>query len=118
MKIRNGFVSNSSSSSFIIDADKYTISQIKEVIRKLVETNNLLEKDTITLNEICKISEAKISDFYDEVQDFYGKYHKNEYYPKNDSDKGIRVDSTYDNSIPWFIQNALENIALYRAHWG
>ena len=45
MKIRNGFVSNSSSSSFIINTTQhpeYTEEKIKEVIKKIIDTNTEL----------------------------------------------------------------------------
>jgi hypothetical protein len=40
MKIRQGFVSNSSSSSFIIDANKYTCAQVAEMMIESLYNND------------------------------------------------------------------------------
>jgi hypothetical protein len=45
MKIRQGFVSNSSSSSFIIDANKYSCAQVAEMMIESYFNNEYSAKD-------------------------------------------------------------------------
>lgn len=112
MKVRSGFVSNSSSSSFILDASKYNVQQIKDYITKLLEAYSIITKDNLTFKDICKISEE---DSIDRISNVI-----NRYYGETISHKGkiLLIDSTHDNSIPWSIQEALIDISLYRQHWG
>ena len=54
MKIRSGFVSNSSSSSFILDANKYTCADVaKDMARTLYSDEGY--DDEIDNNERCSI---------------------------------------------------------------
>ena len=115
MKIRNGFVSNSSSSSFLIDNTKYSIDRVRQYIDSLVEAYNVINTDHITTDDICVISEVNRRDFYNRVDQFHGNTAKKD---NKDTTKGILVDSTSDNSIPWDIQERLEEIAIIRQHWG
>ena len=50
MKIRNGFVSNSSSSSFIIKKDKLTKKQIKQILNYKTEAYKLGKYPIVALN--------------------------------------------------------------------
>jgi len=118
MKIRNGFVSNSSSSSFLIDATKYSKEKVTEYIESLLVAHNIIENTDLSLEDICFINNTSGSVFFKEVAEFYSA---NKDLVHRDADKYpdcIVVDSTSDNSIPWNIQDALERIAIKRQHWG
>ncbi len=124
MKIRNGFVSNSSSSSFLIPTENISEDMIRGLIIKLVEIENLVNKSNLTIDDICTVytnndasyifvnrmetaQKYNLLDTYTEASACYNKY-------KNKS--CIVVDSTGDNSIPWSIQDYLENLGE-RFHW-
>jgi hypothetical protein len=88
MKIRTGFISNSSSSSFLIDATKYPKHKIEQYIKALLEAEDIIDGNATM--QMYKTS-------------FPGKV--------------VEVHSIGDNSIPWPIQDALERIGR-RDHWG
>lgn len=117
MKIRNGFVSNSSSSSFILDGNKYSVEIIGEYISKLLEAENLIQHSDKKVDDICTIKK------YNYVEDYYKDSYIEDYeeygYKRVVCDcPVIVVDSVRDNSIPWAVQSPLEDIALKRHHWG
>jgi len=129
MKVRNGFVSNSSSSSFIINANDFSKEKITKYIQLLLNAENFLFDNTKILDDICTIYHLKdLTSFWSEYFDF--NYHNNNDISKDDFIKNklneskklypngvIYIDSVYDNSIPWFVQEALENLGT-RYHWG
>ena len=53
MKIRNGFVSNSSSSSFVLDKEGLTKKQLEEVY-KWIEQQEAMELEKMCINESNK----------------------------------------------------------------
>ena len=125
MKIRNGFVSNSSSSSFLINARDYNVEDIKYYIEKLLDAENFIRKSDISIDDICNIKYINSVEYiFDEAfkyehNSYLGKDHqryikrKSENYPRG----AILVDSISDNSIPWHIQDSLHNIGE-GFHWG
>lgn len=113
MKNRSGFVSNSSSTSFVIDANKYSGAKVKAYIEKLIQAENDLEGESYTLDDICTIIDgASISAFNNQLD---GYFHSSAI--EHDGPI-VLVESTGDNSIPWSIQESLERIALRRQYWG
>ena len=116
MKMRIGFVSNSSSSSFILDGNKFTKDKIEEYITTMAAVDKLVhDTDYETINDFCTIYEDKSPKIFNErLKDHYGDRAGN----IKHKGKVIIVDSTSDNSIPRPIQEALESISLMRAHWG
>jgi uncharacterized protein (UPF0179 family) len=120
MKSRLGFVSNSSSSSFILDGTKYPVEKVEAYIKNLLDAENALEGSNFTVESICKVySQSSPKKFIKRTKDFYSHFDSHAA-PDLDDIKGevTIVDSTCDNSIPWPIQHALENIAYSRQHWG
>jgi hypothetical protein len=67
-KIRTGFVSNSSSSSFVIDANKYSEATIREYINILLDAHNLISGYGQTIDDICTIRKDKdAKSFFNQV---------------------------------------------------
>jgi hypothetical protein len=146
MKARTGFVSNSSSSSFIIDADRYTVDQVKKVIELGLEAEKVIgeyakydREHVLVLDQICTIKVAdNCEDFLRQMREFYcvginpkkkptewEKEMRETYAQESRSIKAtlenrkcIVVDSTRDNSIPYRIQETLSSLAAHRQHWG
>jgi len=122
MKVRDGFVSNSSSSSFIINAEEYSEEKVRLFIEKLIEAYSVINtnknREVNNVDDICSIYESTGAAFDAKIKD-YCSYCTNEPSIKYcDYKKVIRVDSVGDNSIPWIISNAIDGIAITRQHWG
>lgn len=125
MKYRNGFVSNSSSSSFIIT--KFSEEEVKTYIEKLIESLNVVSEEKTSVDDILytytidDADEHRLEHYnwgcWDDQNKLTIKQYKNMNERKNIVEKAVVVQSTSDNSIPWFIQEALENIGE-RFHWG
>jgi len=121
MKSRSGFVSNSSSTSFLIDGSKYSVDHITRYIKALLDAENIVSEEQLSMDDICTVFECNADDFLKECARFDHWGRKEDQYIHKDSGKYgkcVQVDSTGDNSIPWSIQEALENIAILRQHWG
>jgi hypothetical protein len=127
MKIRSGFVSNSSSSSFILDGTKYNEDKIRKIIFHMLEALHIADpNESYTVDEICEIHErASGLEFLRQIESFYESIGQDAYddelkfMSRAPFDKPcVIVDSTNDNSIPWPIQEFLEDIAIKRQHWG
>ena len=113
MKVRMGFVSNSSSSSFVLDAKKFPLMKVIEFVEKLVEASNVVSEYEYSLNDICDIYECEdLKEMNSRIIDWgYGE-------PIKFDGPVVIIDSTGDNSIPYPIQEAIEAIAITRKHWG
>jgi hypothetical protein len=125
MKIRRGFVSNSSSSSFVI-ASKKNIKELEKVLRAIflylqtVEDTYWADKD---FDDCIKITTVGESNFKECFSDYFGNIKEQTIWfdgeEKEITDDMIYIDSKFDNSIPWAIQGFLENIdGIKKYHWG
>lgn len=119
-KIRNGFISNSSSTSFVIDASKYNETEVRNIIEKMISVVELSYKQKYSIDDICCITSSKTGkEFCERIKKYYSSFGEgvSQQLLKYETKKVVIVDSMYDNSIPWEIQDVLENLG-YRQHWG
>lgn len=122
MKRRQGFISNSSSTSFYINGSKYSKQLVEETIKDLLNIVNKINPeyqedfdDCITIYEDVTLEDMKreFKSYHDVDKDM--KY----LIELLGKDNIIQVNSTYDNSIPYTIQAFLEDsFNAYRQHWG
>ena len=104
MKIRNGFVSNSSSSSFIV-GEEFTLEQTKEIMKKIEDS---LESIDIHLKDTYKIIEKTKEDYKD-----WSDYN---YIPDR---KMIVVENLESNGIPYESFNIIDSkLEATRIHLG
>ena len=136
MKIRKGFISNSSSTSFVIDyyvekKDRTSLKEVKETVDRIIKAYNIIyktklqKKRTFTIGKITdEIIKARI-DFERE----YAYDDKGEWGPQpisKDRKKAIEnqkgkiiINSVEDNSIPYLMQEMIENVLnADKWHWG
>ena len=108
MKIRSGFVSNSSSESFICRT-KDSIESVEKQIKKLLSFYNEWEGRNLQYKKVYyvqKITEELIED----VKDF-------EYQVPEDAT--LAINSVSDNSIPYELFEFIESkFNAYRVHLG
>lgn len=119
MKIRMGFVSNSSSSSFIIDAERYSLEKVKDIIQKLLVVHEEVNGEKLEIDSVCSIHEFENCDEYCAwLKDLYGQFDCCEEVKINEirgaigNGKCIQVDSADDNSIPCEIHEMLQHISV------
>jgi hypothetical protein len=119
MKIRNGFVSNSSSSCFVCqtgyccDNKNYTIEETEGILQKILDFYNEIFGEDENFSEV--FGEIKIADEKD--------MDSLEYYTRGwdgDTIKGkILIYSCEDNSIPYEVFDIIENkFNAQRIHLG
>ena len=128
MKIRQGFVSNSSSTSFYIDSHRHSLDKVGCILDTLIDAYNLARGENNTISSFCEVSESDKESVKSRIKEFYSYVKGEEYinhlkWIENDfkdfSNKVITIDSIDDNSIPYAIQGFLENaLNARRQHWG
>jgi hypothetical protein len=117
MKIRSGFVSNSSSSSFICDT-KFSIAHVKEKLEKIWDMYKELYEDSEDEYRRRK-AEEKFEDIFGDVgrvtNDYlrdsgWRKHYKEELKGQNGN---IYIESVCDNSIPYELYDII--VTLFNA---
>jgi hypothetical protein len=118
MKNRQGFVSNSSSTSFYIDASKYSCGKVEGVIKRMLDLLSFCENcNPEDIKSVCTIGTENREAVVERIKEHYGFDERkiDVHLPKNI----IAVDSVDDNSIPWAVQEFLcEVLGAERQHWG
>lgn len=105
MKIRTGFVSNSSSSSFVCDI-KMPFKEVKEKLNLMLELHNKLFGTTLTFEQTFK--EPKIGTKKDD--EFYKDWdYLERIYPDNTSVGKLIINSRGDNTVPYELFELIES---------
>ena len=106
MKMRQGFVSNSSSTSFYINSSIYNKQQVIDAIEDMI-SDGLFAK--------YSVGQSTQKELVQQIEEYCGYKINGDNIPFN----CIVVDSESDNSIYWEIQEMLEiKFNAYRQHWG
>lgn len=123
MKIKFGFISNSSSTSFLIKSKRvkeyYWLANNIDIknflLGKMQEFLKILHKED-DINEIVIIQDLKHDDFKQEIKVYWNDYYS---VPDDFEEYDLIIDSYHENSIPYIMQKFFEN-ELYgrRYHWG
>ena len=131
MKIRKGFVSNSSSSSFILDyySDKdkiITLEKVKELLNKLVEVEQIFNPK-IKFEDIFNLkfdAESmcvgnKNDDIIERRTKWEDDFDTNDKTDFKKCEGKIIINSADDNSIPYWMKEFLEDkLNAKYWHWG
>ena len=121
MKCRSSFVSNSSTSSFLIKGKN--INELRIFIDRISEAYDILGEPFGPVSTILCLIESEDLDEYRVRNYNYGRKNRitlEQYKLLNKSpekDPGVVIESCYDNSIPWSVQEIFSNFGE-RIHWG
>ncbi len=103
MKIRKGFVSNSSSSCFICGAwgnCKYSIEEITSILQKMLDFYNELEEQELSFDSVFETPKMATDEDIDNLDGWDVK--------KNRIEENILIYSSDDNSIPYLLFGMIE----------
>lgn len=108
MKLRYGFVSNSSSSSFICDTN-LTLDEVKEKLVKMVDFYNDIFGFDTSFSSIFKSPTLVDDEFIDNALKYLGN---NQHIIKKVIGKQgkVLINSASDNSIPYFMIILIETL--------
>lgn len=124
MKKRYGYVSNSSSSSFVVYAyqdDDITMTRVERIIDRVISAYNILKEDTLKKDNVLEISvvDIQLAKKKVEYMEIDGAISKEQKKWVKDCIGKIVIHSVDDNSIPYVMQEMIES-ELYTDmwHWG
>ena len=106
MKIRNGFISNSSSSSFICDFRKKEISikEVKKDLQIILDFYNTLFKKDLKFNDVFN------EPFFVTKKDFNELFKLQTYGMKKEEMIGhLLIESKGTNTVPYILLDIIEN---------
>jgi hypothetical protein len=111
MKIRNGFVSNSSSSSFICSTDM-RICEVRRMLEKLLDMHNEFMNEDLSFDDVFR--QPFIADEAYTKGEWAGHYRY-----IADSKGKVIIESAGDNSIPYEMFDYIEEkFDAVRCHLG
>ena len=102
MKIRNGFVSNSSSESFLCRTN-YTVEETKNILQKMLDFYNEIFKIELTFEDVFVMPYISTKEYLEDMKDY------DSYLNFKENDVGrVVIDSMSDNSIPYPLFDMIE----------
>jgi len=109
MKIRLGFVSNSSSSSFVCNyyrkKTEYTTEETKEILQKILDFYNDIYEQTLSFEKVFEEPYIGSQKDVDGLDDFFGTE-----YPRHERANGkIIINNQKENSIPHMLFGIIES---------
>lgn len=125
MKVRQSYVANSSSSSFLISKKNITVEEVEQELRKVLKLYNEM-MDTDYRYEDCFGSIYEYTKYdYEADRKQIEKYSTDKYsfngwgYEKEENIGKIFIDSSEENSIPFELFDIIEKkFNAYRYHLG
>ncbi|MFA7101418.1 MAG: hypothetical protein WC196_06820 [Bacilli bacterium] len=103
MKLRIGFVSNSSSEAFICETKK-TLDEIEAELREMLELYNKLTGSNHNFDDVFQypvLADDSNTDYLNEYRSYYKQ-------PKQDLTGKVIIYSASDNTIPWALFELIE----------
>ena len=114
MKIRKGFVSNSSSSCFICGLwgdNEYSIKEMIPILQKMLDFYNDLEEESLSFDDVFKLPEIATTEDFELL--------KNWDVDKKKVKGKILIYGKEDNSIPYMLHSIIETkFSADRIHLG
>ena len=100
MKIRKGFVSNSSTTSFICEVD-FGPEKMKQLLQELVDFYNKWCGKEYKFEDIFKDPYTGTEEDVQFFDDFFGKAYRDDYHDHSKANGNIIIMGTEDNSVPY-----------------
>lgn len=102
MKIRNSFVTNSSSSSFIVKSNIEDVDLFEIELRAFFDNYNVLMGTNLNFDD-C-VGDVYRYKHIDKRDKYWSEYS----WETKENDGNVVINSAYDNSIPYELMNLIE----------